>query len=318
MDPVILNKPNQNPDPTRLDAGETAFFKRQLEYVKSETYDVKYKNLMAKMLFPVSTEAPSGSQTIIYRSFTKVGVAKIIADYANDFPRVDIYGEERIARVRGVGDSYGYSIVEIRRAQRAGVNLNQRRADAAKEAIEQFVDNIGWNGDSDYNLQGFIGYPGVTEYTVPSDGTGLSKLWSTKTPDQIVRDITGLISAIITTTNDKERPDTLMVATAPYLILANTRMTDGDSKTILTFIKENNPFIKEIVMVNELTGAGAGSTNRMYAYTRSPKHITFEIPQQFEQFTEQQKGMEFVIPCHEETGGIIIYYPLSVAFGDGI
>lgn len=313
-----INNVNANPDPTRLDADETAFFKRQLEHVKSGSYDVKYKELMAKKLFPVDTSAPSGAKTITYRTFTKVGMAKIISDYANDFPRVDIYGEERMARCRGIGDSYGYSIEEIREAQLANMNLNQRRADAAREAIEQKVDSIGWNGDDDYNLQGFIGYTGVTEYTIPSDGTGISKLWSTKTPDQIVRDVTGLISAIIVTTNGREKPDTLLCPTAAYLILANTRMTDGDSKTILTFIKENNPFISTIEMVNELTGAGAGSTNRLYAYTKSPKHITFEIPQSFEQFNAQQKGMEFVVPCHEKTGGIIIYYPLSVAFGDGI
>ena len=78
----------------RLDATETVFFKRQLEYVKSKTYDKKYKNLKSSTLIPISTEAPSGADFIVWYSFSKAGVAKIISDYANDFPRVDVYAEE--------------------------------------------------------------------------------------------------------------------------------------------------------------------------------------------------------------------------------
>lgn len=309
--------PNRK-DPYRMDAGESAFFKRQLEYVKSQTYDVKYKDLKAMQILPVSTEAPNGADTITYRSFTKIGVAKIIADYAHDFPRVDVYGEELTAHIRGIGDSYGYSIKEVRRSQMAGTNLNQRRAEAARRANDELVDNIAWNGDAEYKLQGFLDYPGITEYTVPNDGVAISQLWSTKTPDQIVRDVTGLISAIMVPTKGREIPDSLLLPLSNYLIVANVRMTDGNETTILQYILKNNPFIKTIAWLNELEEAGAGDTKRMMAYVKNPKNLTLEIPQPFEQFAPQQKGMEFEIPCHSETGGVIVYYPLSVAYGDGI
>jgi hypothetical protein len=38
----------------------------------------------------------------------------------------------------------------------------------------------------------------------------------------------------------------------------------------------------------------------------------------FEQFDPIQKGMEYEIPCHAETAGVIVYYPLSIAYGDGL
>ncbi len=98
----------------RLDVNEFAFFKRQVEYVKSKTYDAKFPDLKAFELILISTEAPSGTGVITYRQFTGTGFAKIINDYANDFPRVDVYGEEKNAKVKGIGASYGYSIVEIR------------------------------------------------------------------------------------------------------------------------------------------------------------------------------------------------------------
>lgn len=306
------------PDIYKLDANESAFFKRQLEFIKSQTYDTKYKELKATLLIPVSTEAPNGADTITFRRFSKVGFAKIVADYANDFPRVDIFGEEVQVPVRSIGDSYGYSIKEIRRAQMAGLNLNQRRAETARRAIDEKINDVAFSGDTDYNLQGLIDYPGTTEYTIPADGTGSSKLWSTKTPDQIVRDVTGLLDAIVDPTNGREAPDTLLLPITQFLLIANTRMTDGNDKTIMTYIKQNNPFINTIEWITELKSAGASSTDRMMMYTRDPRNLTLEIPQPFEQFTPQQKGMEFEVPCHAETGGVIVYYPLSIAFGDGI
>lgn len=302
----------------KLDVNESAFFKRQLEFIKSQTYDTKYKQLKAVNLIPVSTDAPNGADTITFRRFSKIGFAKVISDYANDFPRVDIVGEEQQAQVRSLGDSYGYSIKEIRRAQMAGLNLNARRAETARRAIDQLINDIAFSGDTTYNLQGLISYPGITEYTVPNDGTGSSKLWSTKTPDQIVRDVTGMVDAVVDTTNGIEAPDTLILPLSQYLIIANTRMTDGNDKTIMTYIMENNPFIKTIEWVTELKSAGAGSTDRMMLYARDPRNLTLEIPQPFEQFPPQQKGMEFEVPCHAETGGVIVYYPLSISFGDGI
>ena len=83
----------------RLDADEQVFFDNQLALVKSRTYDVEHKALKALSLLPVSTEQDPGATHIIWRSYDKVGMAKIIADYANDFPRADIAGVEHSSPV---------------------------------------------------------------------------------------------------------------------------------------------------------------------------------------------------------------------------
>jgi hypothetical protein len=305
-------------DAYNLDAKETVFFKRQLEYIKTQTYDTKYKDLKATTLIPVSTEAPAGAKTITFRSYSQTGVAKIISDYANDFPRVDVFGIEKEAKVKSVGDSYGYSIEEIRAAQMANTNLEQRRANAARRASDEKVDDIAWNGDTEYGLLGLINYPGITEYSVPNDGTGSTKTWSTKTPDQINRDVSGIIAGVVDSTNGKEQPDTLILPITQFLLINDTRMTDGNDKTILRFILDNNVFLKKIEWVVEMKGAGVGGVDRMMVYPMDPRNLTLEIPQPFEQFDSQQKGMEFEIPCHQKTAGVIVYYPQSVSYGDGI
>ena len=304
-------------DVRRLDAAETAFFKRQLEHVKTKTYDVKYKNLKATMLIPVSMEANPGDDYIVWYSFSKAGKAKIISDYAHDFPRVDIYAEENQSKIKSIGDSYGYSLKEIRRAAKAGNKLNTRRANTARRAIEEKIDEIAWNGDSDFNLQGLLDYPGITEYTVPNDGTGSTKTWSTKTSVQINRDLTGLMNAVSVPTYGREEINQILLPREQYNLIKNTQMNTYNDKTILQFFLSNNPGVS-VDILDELNGAGASSTDRMMAYVRDPEHLTLEIPQPFEQLEYDKKGMEYEIPCHAECGGVIVYYPQSVVFGDGI
>ena len=137
-----------NMNEMRLDADEQVFFDNQLALVKSRTYDVQHKALKALSLLPVSTEQDPGATHIIWRSYDKVGMAKIIADYANDFPRADIAGVEHSSPVKDLGVSYGYSVKEIRRAQKAGVALDAKRAEAARRAIDEKQDSIAWKGDA--------------------------------------------------------------------------------------------------------------------------------------------------------------------------
>lgn len=302
----------------KLDEVETAFLRRQTEFVKSKSYDVKHKILKAATLIPVSTEIPSGARTFTYTIFDMIGQSKIVSDYANDFPRVDITGEEKTGMLKSMGNSFGYSIDELRAAQMAGIDLNTRRATASRKSIDQLTNSIAWNGNTDHNLKGLIDFPGTTEYTVPNDGTGVSKTWSTKTPDQIVRDVMGMVNAIMVPTNGVEQPDTLILPLLQYNYIASQRMTDGDSKTILTFILENNPYINRIDWVDELTTAGAGNTARMMAYSMDEDTLTLEMPQPYEVFGPQQKSMEFVFTAHAKTGGTVVYYPLAIAYGDGI
>jgi hypothetical protein len=308
--------PQTRQNAARLDDQEKVFFKRQVEKVKSKTYDKKFKNLKAKMFLPVSTEAGPGADYIIWYSFSKAGMAKIIADYAHDFPRVDVFATENQSRVKGIGASYGYNIQEIRRAQMAGVPLNQRRADASRRAIEEKIDNVAWYGDSDFNIQGFFDYPGITEYTIPNGASGDTE-WSTKTPDEIVADLSGIRSAITVPTKGREEPNQWLIPRSNYELINQTRMTDGTDKTILSYFLSNNPGIS-IDPLDELEGQGTGGSNRMMCYVKDPNNVTLEIPQPFEQFEEDKVGMEYVVPVHARIGGVIVYYPQSVAFADEI
>lgn len=304
-------------NPLILDADESAFFERELTYVQARVFEIEHKTLKALRILTVNNDAPTGSEVIEYRYFDGVGVAKIVADYATDFPRVDTYGTAKTAKVRSVGDSYGYSIKEIRRAQMTGTRLEQRRASYARKAIDELLDSIAWKGDEDYGIQGLINYPGITEYVVPN-GAGGSKTWASKTAREKIKDVSNLLSSIVELTNGKAFCDTLILPIAQYNLIAYEPLGEEGTKTTLQFIRENFPNLTLIDWVSELKGAGVNGTDRMMAFNRSPDKMDYQMPQLFEQFPPQQKGLEFVVLCHAETAGTIVYFPQEVVFADGI
>ena len=48
----------------KLDANETKFLKRELEHIKSKTYDKKYAELKARQIIPVSFEAGEHAESL--------------------------------------------------------------------------------------------------------------------------------------------------------------------------------------------------------------------------------------------------------------
>lgn len=300
-----------------LDASESIFFTRELESVRAKAYDTKFAMFKARLFIPVTNEDDPGAETIVYEQYTEVGMAKIITNYASDLPRADVKGKEFRSPVRSIGDSYGYSLQEIRAAALAKKPLEVRKANAARRGIEQEIERIARTGDSANGLLGMLNQPNATAYTILNGVSGHPD-WARKTPDEIIRDLGGIVTTIVTTTKEVEIPDTILLPTTQYNYIATTRMGDGSDVTILKFFLGSNPYIKNIFPWQALDTAGSGSTTRMVAYRRDPDALQLVIPQEFEQLAPQQENLTTVIPCHARIGGVILYYPLSMAYGDGI
>jgi len=303
-------------DVMHLDANESAFFKRQLEVVKSKTYDVKWAPNKALALFPVDSSAGPAATEITWRQYTRVGTAKMVSDYATDFPRVDIYGTESTVKPHDIGAAYGYSITEIRRAQLAGLPLETRRADAARRAIEDKINSIAFSGDSPTNLSGFIQYSGTTEFTLTS-GVG-GNTWALKTADEILADMNGLVSAVIEATNGVEVPDTMLLPLAQYNQIQTKRLGTYSDTTVLDYFLKTNKHITRIEWLNELKTGSDTSGTRAIVFKNDADHLQLILPVPFEQFEADKEGLAYTIPCLARCAGMIVYYPLSIAFVDGI
>lgn len=301
----------------RFDANESIFFARQLEAIKAQTYDVKRANLNALQLMPVSTDVPEGATTITYRQYDTVGMAKVIANYANDLPRADVTGKEFTSNIRSIGNAFGYNTQEIRSAIFAGVNLPARKAMAATRAHQEKINALAFTGDADHGLPGLISNTNVPEVTLLADGTGSSKTFASKTADKIVRDVNSLINKIISQSKGVHRATEVWMPVEQYALIATTQNSTASDTTILQFLQQVHPGVT-FRQVVELDGAGAGGADRMYAIENSRDNWAIEIPMMMKMYSPQQKGLEFEVPVESRFGGVIIEYPLALVFADGI
>lgn len=307
-----------------LDANESAFFARELEHIKTRTYDILYPEYKATRLIPVSTDAGPGAESITYQQFDAVGVMKIIANYADDLPRADVKGKEFLSPVRSLGGSYGYNVQEVRNAQHAGRPLNPRKAAAVRQAYEQAVNKIAWFAsatDGVYGgLTGLLYNPNVTKDTPQSGGAWIS---TPRSAADILKDMNEAINDVISLTKGIEVPDMMLLPLDEYGYINTLARSDQSDLTVLEYFKRNQPavsveWVNELADVDPKPSGGAGPSNLMIAYRRNPDKLTLELPQLFEQFAAQERGLEFLVPAHGRIGGVIIYYPLSVNIVEGI
>lgn len=301
----------------RFDANESVFFARQLEYVKSQTYDIKRVALSALTLMPVSTAIPEGATTHTYRQYDGVGMAKVIANYANDLPRADVTGKEFTSVIRSIGNAYGYNVQEIRSALFAGVNLNGKKAMMATRAHEEKINQLAFAGDTEHGLPGLLSNPNVPEVTLAADGTGSSKTLASKTTDKMVRDVNALINRVLTQSKGAHRVTDVWMPIEQHTLLSTTQNSVASDTTVLEFLQKNHKGVT-FTSVVELDGAGAGGTDRMYAIENSSMNWQLEIPMMIKQYSPQQNGLEFEVPVESRFAGVIIEYPLAFAFADGI
>ncbi len=304
----------------RFDEGESVFFARQLEHIIAQEFDIEYPELRARAVIPITQEADPADQTITYREYDRMGVAKIITDYSQDLPRVDISGKEITSKVRTIGDAYGYNYDEVLASAKTGRDLEGRRAEMAREAILRKENRVLLLGDTTHDLAGFLNFTNVTKLSIAADGVGASKKWADKTPDQCLRDMNAMVNSIPELTFGIEQPDTFLMTRAAYHVVSTKRIGRDSAMTVLEFFVKSNPYITskdQVEVLNELEGAGDNSTNRCMVYRRDPLKVRGEIPQDFMSLPAQPKGFEWLIPCRSRCGGVIWHKPLSAVYFDG-
>lgn len=302
------------------DADGSVFFNRELERIIPNSFDVKYPALKARMLFPVSNEGGFGITSITYHTYDQRGTAKIINSYAKDAPRADIGGKETTIPVKELGIAYAYTVKEIASSQLTGKSLDQRRANAARRAIEEGINKIAWFGDEETGLPGLFSNPTIPRVTVVN-GAGGQPEWINKTPDEILFDMNDLVTDIFENTNQIEQANTLLLPTAQWSLISSTPRSANSDTTILQYFVQNSQFItsaEDVIPVNELKGAGTGGVDVMIAYDRNPEKVQLEIPGELQFLAPQEKGFEIEIPGWSAVGGLNVYYPLSFNIGEGI
>ncbi len=314
---------------THFDSAEDAsvFFARELDHIKAQSYDVEYPELTALSLFPISSEADSGAETITYYTYDKAGLAKVIDNYSTDLPRADVNGKPSFAQIKSLGDSYGYSAQEMRASRLAGKSLDVRKAESARYQIDRLTNQIAWAGDKDSGLMGVLSEgQNIPLYAVGAGATSGKTSWLEKTADEILNDINGMQKQVARVTKNVERPDTLCVPSDVFMDISTRRIPDIDA-TVMSFLLDHAPYLKNIVSAAELDSdsvetnpyaKAVGGKGVAFMFKNDARKLTLENPMPFYQYPLQARNLEIVVPCEARTAGVIVYYPLSCLIAVGV
>lgn len=311
----------------RFDSVDSAsvFFARELDYVKSQSYDVQYPELTALSLFPITNDADAGAETVTYYTYDKSGLAKIIDNYSTDLPRADVTGQPNTAQIRSIGTSYGYSVQEMRASRMAGKSLDSRKGESARFQNDNTTNKLAWAGDEAHGIMGVLSTgQNIPLYVLQNNAAGTSTAWKNKTADEILADVNGMAAQVSRTTKHVERPDTLAIPADAYMDISNRRLGET-GETVLSWLLKNSPYIKNIIPAPELDSDctetnpyAASGSGVAFLFKNDPQKLSLEIPLPFMQHQAQVKNLETVIPCESRCAGVIVYYPMSALIAVGV
>jgi len=326
----------------RSDAAETAFFERALTYVEAQVLYRDIPPLEGRQFVTTGSLDPAGTKRTTYRMITRVGRAELDTGSGDTAPNSSFYQQEFGHNYVTVKASYQYTYDEMLAAQLASqnsqaqggppINIDMEDALAAREGIAQAIDVICAFGTSqtvptgvlpmkpDVGLLGLLNQPFASTYTIPN-GAQASPLWSRKTPDEIVADLTGIVAYQISSTFKTYSPKRIIVDVNSYQSqLAGRRMGDGSDETILSFFVRTRKESEQPVEVRSwqmMAGAGTGNTNLMVAYDPDQRKVELKMAQEFTQLQVEYQRETYRVPCRARTAGVVLRRPLSMTYAWG-
>lgn len=298
----------------KLDSAQTMVFARQLEHIETTIYETKYIGLKARTLVPVDTSVPPGAQTVTYRMWDYYGMAKIVANFADDIPMVDAVAREFTSKIKTIADGYRYSIEDLQAAAMAGIPLDTTLGTIARRVIEAGIDAVAAFGIPEAGMPGLLNHPNIPIVT-PDTGDWYN---ASTSPTEILADLNKLVNSIVNVTSEIEQPDTLLLPTSLFTYLSTLLIGDNAERTVLRVFLENSPYIKNIDSWNKLETAGLDGGPRILAYRRAKDVLDMVISQEFTQLPPQAVNLAFKIPCMAKCGGVRVRYPLALAYMDGV
>lgn len=298
----------------RLDANETAFLERELTQLRTKSMDVLYAENIARSLVPKATDIAASAERYEFKVYNRVGKASI-GSYDASGPDIDLEATPAQGTVLPVTASYKWNINEMREAIRNRVPLSEKKAMNAREAIELGIDDMLFDGvpDANSSASSVIRETGLTN-NADVEALGVESLtnWTAATPVATIQsEIYNLLTKVRSGSKQRYNPDTLVLPLNRYNLIAQKNVGTDNQMTILNSILQNNPFLKSIVAWHKLDEG-----DRAIAYAKNPRVLQGIVPQEFEQLPPQARGFNFVVDCHARCGGVAVYQPTGVAYGD--
>jgi hypothetical protein len=294
---------------TRLDDLTVGAFLRNLEDIEADVREIDYPDyeFAAGKIVPIEVQNKPWVKTVTYRQVDQVGFFKMVRGYSTDIPMVNQTSEEITQPVFTFASGYEYSDDEIAASVHMGEDLETEKITTVNEAAEQTMNSLIATGDlpdgSSSGFSGFVNHPDAIHSYSP---IGIN---SGATANQILSLLNDTVISIPKMTLQVEKPDTLVVTLDAYHYLTTARIDSTRPETLMTQFLSSTPYIKDILALNELSGAGPNGTDLMVAY-RTRIKARVKQPLTFKDLLRQALGYKRVAVF--KFGGVVLYRPLSM------
>jgi len=302
-----------------LDADDTVFVLRDLESRDTTQYDILFSGNLARQYIPDQPGVDPTANVYTYKMYEKTGNAKVVGPNANDLPRAGVQAGERSINVKQIPAEFGWTVREIQQARKVGVPLDDMSQQAAKRMIDFEQDDMLANGDSTLGIVGLYNIAGVNSFVATDKGGG-AKDWTTAAdPKLMLADINTLVKS--TRAQLKQAGDQsvmfpkfrVILSSNDYGVGIDTPRSDNSDTTILTYAKQNNPWIEDIYEWWRGDTAIAGAS-AMVCFPPDPAALAGIVPVEMQMLPPQFSGMNINIPCYGSCGGIVCRYAVAVGY----
>lgn len=268
------------------------------------------------------------STSFIQSAFAGAGTLKVggnmpfVSAETTAIPGVDINGNKIVLPLRLLAREVTYTSVELERSQLTGQPIDVQKINALNTLYQMNTDQMVYIGATEVGATGLVNNAGVTVDTVATGISG-SKLWSQKTPDEILADVNSLLSASWAAAAYAVCPGKLLLPPAQFSYISSQKVSSAGNVSILKFLKENSISLNingselDVQPVKWLAGRGVDSADRMVVYTNEEDRVRFPmVPIRRE--TAYYQGLRFTAPYLWAFGEMELVYPETVRYADGI
>lgn len=313
---------------TRFEDAQAAlpFVIAQGRNIETRVYQRRYPAFNYAAHVPVVTEGQPWAIGTTFFTVDTAGEAKFLSGAGTDMPFNQVTRDQASHDFAMIGSGWEWNLEEINQAALYGVNLNDTKAMSAADKVERLLNDIAMRGSTEKNWTGLLNSTIVARTDAAATGTGSSTFWASKTVEQILADINGVLSSVRTNTGEVEWADTLRMPPDAFRDLATRRMGAGDGfMTVLEFIRRNNIYTAEtgqaldIQPLREARNASQDGGGRLVAYRKDPEVVRFHLPMPRRVLAPRQKSiMGFETGIIARTGGTEIRLPGAFAYLDEI
>lgn len=299
-----------------------------------EKRDPLIRKPLTSFTYPRDIVIQSGGGWVDYVSAMSVaygitggaGASPVTAGGANGIPVVQASVDKGVYKAHVFAAALRVMFQDMQRSNYIGRSLDNLLQDGVRMAYDKHMDENTYVGIEEYGTTGLVNNPDVTE-TTAANGASTTSTWSTKTPQEILKDVNDALTAVWAANEYDETavPNHILIPYEQYNYILTTMVTDLATETIYDFLMKNNVAAKNggslfIGATRWCKGAGTGSKDRMVVYVN---HERFVKEDELVPMSRIMSAPNVANVCYDTAymaniSEVQLFYPTSMLYVDGI